>query len=92
MSLHQNIFGLIDARSRSVRTASIWMRLLHQLPVSANYLGFARPALHVKNFMSFLSAHAAGAAAAPALVSPPLVLSLFCVTPSGEPAVEIYLQ
>ena len=86
MSLHQNILGLIDPRGKRGRAAMIWMKLLHQGSVSADDFRGARALGKTKNLARLAARHGAGAGA-----PPPLALTLVCLTPAGEPAVEICL-
>ena len=83
LTLHQNILGLIDPRGKRGRAAMIWMKLFHERPVGADYLGRARAFGETQDFERFASRHRAP--------SPPLTLILVCLTPTGEPAVEICL-
>src|SRR5271166_7207484 len=87
LSLHQNILGLIDPRGKRGRAAMIWMKLLHQRPVSADDFRGARALGKTKNFAGLAARHGAAGPSAP----PPLALTLVCLTPAGEPAVEICL-
>ena len=84
MSLHQNILGLIDPCGKRGRAAMIWMKLLHQGSVSADYIRRAGAFGEAEDFERLPARHCAAA-------SPPLTLTLVCLTPAGEPAVEICL-
>ena len=84
LSLHQNILGLIDPRGKRGRAAVIWMKLFHERPVGADYVGGARAFGEPQDFQRLAARHRPGA-------SPPLTLTLVCLTPAGEPAVEICL-
>ena len=55
MSLHQNILGLIDPRGKRGRAAVIWMKLLHQSSVGADYVRRARAFGETKDFEVILS-------------------------------------
>ena len=83
LTLHQNILGLIDPRGKRGRAAMIWMKLLHQSPVGPDYVRRARAFGETQNFKRLPARHRPAA--------PPLTLTLVCLTPTGEPAVEICL-
>ena len=85
LSLHQNILGLIDPRGKRGRAAMIWMKLFHQGSMSANNVRRARALGEAQDFERIPARHRAASAA------PPLTLTLVCLTPAGEPAVEIRL-
>ena len=87
LSLHQNILGLIDPRGKRGRAAMIWMKLFHQGSMGADDVGRARAFGETQNFERLLARHRPAGAALP----PPLRLTLVCLTPAGEPAVEIRL-
>ena len=84
MSVEQNILGQIDPRGQSGRSAMIWMKLLHQGSVSADYIRRAGAFGEAEDFERLPTRHRA-------VASPPLTLTLVCLTPAGEPAVEICL-
>ena len=85
MSLHQNILGLIDPRGKRGRAAMIWMKLLHQSAVGPDYFRRARALRQAQDFIRLLARHR------PDSPRPPSALTLVCLTPAGEPAVEICL-
>ena len=87
VSLHQNILGLIDPRGKRGRAAMIWMKLLHQGSVSADDFRGARAFRQAQDFVRLSARHRAAGPGAPA----PVALTLICLTPAGEPAVEIRL-
>ena len=84
LTLHQNILGLIDPRGKRGRAAMIWMKLLHQSSVSADYVRRGRAFGEAQDFERLPARHRPTPA-------PPLTLTLVCLTPAGEPAVEICL-
>ena len=84
LTLHQNILGLIDPRGKRGRAAMIWMKLLHQSPVGADYVRRGRAFGETQDFERLPTRHRP-------VASPPLTLTLICLTPAGEPAVEICL-
>ena len=84
LTLHQNILGLIDPRGKRGRAAMIWMKLLHQSPVGPNYIRRGRAFGETEDFERLPARHRP-------VASPPLTLTLVCLTPAGEPAVEICL-
>ena len=84
MTLHQNILGLIDPRGKRGRAAMIWMKFLHQGSVGADYVRRGRAFGEAEDFERLPARHRPVAA-------PPLTLTLVCLTPAGEPAVEICL-
>ena len=88
MSVQQNILGLIDPRGQSGRAAMIWVKLLHQASMSPDDFVGGRALRQAQDFIRFVARHRAGAAAA---APPRLALTLVCLTPSGEPAVELCL-
>jgi hypothetical protein len=84
LSLHQNILGLIDPRGKRGRAAVIWMKFFHQGPMGADYVRSARAFNETQNLKRLPARHRP-------VASPPLALTLVCLTPAGEPAVEICL-
>lgn len=86
MAAQQNILGLIDPRGQSGRAAMVWMKLLHQGAVGANYRFGISPRRQAQYLVRLLTRHRA-APAPPARVA----VTLFCITPAGKPAVEICL-
>src|SRR5271169_348988 len=84
LTLHQNILGLIDPRGKRGRAAMIWMKFLHQSSVSADYVRRGRAFVEAENLERLPPRHRP-------VASPPLALTLVCLTPAGEPAVEICL-
>ena len=89
MSVQKNILGLINPRSQSGGAAMVWMKLLHQDTMGADDFLGARAFRQAQDFIRLVAGHRAGAEAPAA--SPPLSLTLVCLTPSGQPAVQISL-
>ena len=83
LSLHQNILGLIDPRGKRGRAAVIWMKLFHQGSMRANDVRGVRALGETQDFERLPARHRPAA--------PRLALTLVCLTPTGEPAVEICL-
>ena len=77
MSLHQNILGLIDPRGKRGRAAMIWMKLLHQSSMGADYVRRARPFGETKDLERLPARHRPAA-------SPPLTLTLVCLGQMAE--------
>ena len=61
------------------------MKLLHQSSVGADYVRRARALRETEDLERLPTRHR------PAAPPPPLTLTLVCLTPAGEPAVEICL-
>ena len=59
LSLHQNILGLIDPRGKRGRAAMIWMKLLHQGSMGADYVRRARPFGQTQDFERLPARHRA---------------------------------
>ena len=85
MSAQQNILGLIDPRGQSGRAAMIWMKLLHQTAVRGDDLLAARALRQAQDFVRLIAGQRS--AAPPPL--PRVTITLLCLSPRGEPAVEI---
>ena len=87
MAAQQDVLGLIDARRQTGRAAMVWMEFLHQDAVRPRNLLGAGALRQAQNLVSLLLGHRPPAAAP----APRLPVSLCCLTPTGEPAVEISL-
>ena len=87
MAAHQNVTGFIDASGLIRRPPMVGMAFLHERPVSAaNFRGRSR-LFDPQYLASLLFRHARPAASPPS--GPRVRISLICLTPTGEPAVEI---
>ncbi len=87
MSVQQNILGLIDPRGESGRAAMIWMKLLHQSAMRGDDFLAARALRQAQDFIRLIARTSRRRANSP----PRVALTLLCLTPAGEPAVEICL-
>ena len=89
MAAHQNVTGFINASGLIRRPPMVGMAFLHERPVSpANFRGRSR-LFDPQYLVGLLFGHARHAAPPPA--GPRVRISLTCLTPTGEPAVEISL-
>ena len=87
MSAQQDVLGLIDTRRQTGRPAMVWMELLHQDTVRPRDFFGAGARRKAQNLMSLLRSHRARSADSPARVA----VTLRCLAPTGEAAVEISL-
>lgn len=85
MAADQNILGLINASGEGRRAPLVGVDFLHQIAMRPRNVFGARSLLKPKDFVGFILGHRSRAET----VGAPVAISLSCVTPAGEPAVEI---
>ena len=86
MAAQQHILGLVDPGRQTGGAAMVWMEFLHQDAMRSRNLFGARALRQAQNLIGLLRGHRPRAAAPPRVA-----LTLCCLAPTGEPAVEISL-